>query len=252
MARFSGVLLDLGGVVYVGTQALPGAVDAIMRLKRAGVAVRFLTNTTRRPLRKLVEDLRALGVEAAPDEVFTPARAARHRLAGRVPHLLVHPGLREDFEVPEGRPEMVVVGDAGETFSYANLNEAFRILEGGADLIALAMNRTFKDDDGSPSLDAGPFVRALEYAGARQAELIGKPSAAFFQAALDSLGVPAAQAAMIGDDVESDVGGALAAGLAGLLVRTGKYKPGDEGRIDPAPTAVVEDLAAAVDWILAD
>ncbi len=252
MARFSGVLLDLGGVVYVGAEALPGAVAAVERLKQAAVAVRFLTNTTRRPLRRLVEDLRELGLAASPDEIFTPAVAARHVLAGRTPHLLVHPALREDFEMADRRPDVVVIGDAGETFSYQALNAALRVLEDGADLVALAMNRTFKDGDGGPSLDAGPFVAALEYASGRKAEVIGKPAAAFFQAALDSLGIEAGAAAMIGDDVESDVGGALAAGLAGILVRTGKYKEGDERRIDPAPTAVTADLAAAVDWILDD
>ncbi len=251
MARFSGVLLDLGGVVYVGSEAIPGAVEAVDRLRRHRVAVRFLTNTTRRPLRVLVADLEHLGLKVSADEVFTPAVAARHVLRGRVPHLLVHPDLAEDFPTePGSRGEgaAVVVGDAGDSFSYGNLNAAFRALENGADLLALANNRSFRDGDGGLSLDAGPFVAALEYASGRRADVIGKPAAAFFRAALDSLG--AGTAAMVGDDVESDVGGAMKAGLAGVLVRTGKYREGDERRVDPAPTHVADDLARAVDWIL--
>ena len=167
---------------------------------------------------------------------------------------MVHPDLREDFipagDGAAGEGAAVVVGDAGEAFSYANLNAAFRALDGGAALIALATNRSFRDADGGLSLDAGPFVAALEYASRREADVIGKPAAAFFRAALDSLGVAAGQAAMVGDDVESDVGGAMAAGLAGVLVRTGKYRKGDEARIDPGPSHVADDLAAAVGWLL--
>ena len=252
MAKFSSVLLDLGGVVFVGSDPIPGAVEGVDRLKKSGIAIRFLTNTTRQPLRLLREKLQRLGIDASADEVFTPAVAARHRLKARVPYLLVHPDLREDFEPRKGRPDTVVVGDAGATFSYANLNAAFRVLEAGADLRALANNRTFKDGDGALSLDAGPFVAALEFASGRKAEIVGKPSAAFFGAAVDSTGTPPEATVMIGDDVESDVGGALAAGLAGILVRTGKYKAGDEAKIKPGPAAVFDDLAKAVDWILAE
>ncbi len=260
MARVSGVLIDLGGVVYVGEAAIPGAVEAVARLRRGGMAVRFLTHPTRRPLRALGSDLGRLGLAVQPGELFTPALAARHVLAGRAAHLLVHPDLREDFpretfeETAGAKAGAVVVGDAGEGFSYAALNAAFRALEDGAELIALAANRSFRDADGGLSLDAGPFVAALEFASRKEARVIGKPAEAFFQGALDSLGVTAGQGtcmtAMVGDDVESDVGGAMAAGLVGVLVRTGKYRDGDEGCITPAPSHVAADLAAAADWLL--
>jgi HAD superfamily hydrolase (TIGR01458 family) len=251
MARFSGVLLDLGGVVFVGDKALPGAIDAVDKLRRAGLRVRFLTNTTRQPVRTLVAKLSGLGLHVDPDEVLTPARAARTLLAGKVPHLLVHPDLLEDFDsCPAGKADVVIIGDASDGFSYASLNAAFRALEGGAQLVALAGNRSFKDSDGQLSLDAGPFVAALEYASGRHATIIGKPARPFFEAALSSLGVEAGAAVMVGDDVEADVAGALYAGLAGVLVRTGKYKPDDERRIDPPPTAVCDHLPDVVDWIL--
>lgn len=254
MARYAGVLLDLGGVVFTGDAAIAGSVEAVARLRAAGVAVRFLTNTTRKPRRDLVEKLRRLGVEAEADAIFTPAFAARHVLAGRVPHLLVHPDLVEDFAGHDeaGGADVVLVGDAGEAFTYDALNAALRALENGAALFALAKNRVFQDGDGRPSLDAGPFVAALEYASGQEAEVIGKPARAFFDAACASLGTRGRDTVMIGDDVEGDVGGALAAGLAGVLVRSGKFKPGDEGGIEPAPTAVMDDLAAAVAWILED
>ncbi|RUV62082.1 TIGR01458 family HAD-type hydrolase, partial [Mesorhizobium sp. M1A.F.Ca.IN.022.02.1.1] len=174
------------------------------------------------------------------------------RRHGRQPHLLVHPNLEAEFTGSEGgKSRAVVVGDAGEAFDYAGLNRAFRELVAGADFLALATNRTFKDADGQLSLDAGAFVAALEFACGRSPVVLGKPSPDFFLSALAGLNCPQTDAVMVGDDAESDVAGALSAGLgAALLVRTGKYRPGDETRFDSAPTALVDDLSAAVDWIL--
>ena len=195
-----------------------------------------------------------MGLTVAADELFTPARAARQLIEqqGYTPHLLVHPALVEDFAgLGSGGREAVVVGDAGDSFSYAAMNAAYRALAQGAAFLALANNRCFRDDDGGLSLDAGPFVAALSFASRCEAVVLGKPAQGFFNEALASLGCAAQDAVMIGDDVESDVGGAMAAGLGGILVRTGKYEPGAETQIMPPPTALADDLAAAVDWVLA-
>lgn len=254
MPHLKAVLLDLGGVVYVGDRPLPGAVAAIRRLRAAGLAVRFLTNTTRSPQRVLAKMLAGMGVECRDGELFTPARAARRVIEARglAPHLLVHPALLEDFAgIPaNGAAAAVVVGDAGDNFSYAALNAAFRRLVRGAEFLALAENRSFRDADGELSLDAGPFVAALASASGRQPVVLGKPAPEFYREALASLGCDPGEAAMIGDDVESDVAGAQAAGIAGILVRTGKYEPGDEARIATPPDLVADDLTAAVDWLL--
>ncbi len=251
---FKGTLLDLGGVVYVGERPLPGAIAAIERLRQAGVAVRFLTNTTRSSHRMLLEKLRAMGLDIADNELFTPSLAARRKIErdGLAPYLLVHLALEEDFAgLPKGGPEAVVVGDAGDSFSYAALNHAFRALDAGAEFLALANNRSFRDADGALSLDAGPFVAALAFASRREPLILGKPAPDYFLSALASMGCAPGEAVMVGDDVETDVGGAMAVGLAGVLVRTGKYQPGAEASIAPPPSAVAADLPAAVDWILA-
>ena len=143
----------------------------------------------------------------------------------------------------------MLLGDAGEDFSYANLNRAFRLLMDGAPLLAMGNNRYFRDEDGL-SLDIGPFVAALEYACDRPATVLGKPSAAFFRAAVETLGIEPAAAVMVGDDVLADVEGAFAAGLRGLLVRTGKYRPGDEDRITRRGALVADDIASAAEWIV--
>ena len=249
-----GVLLDVGGVVYVGETALPGAVEAVARLKAAGLPVRCVTNTTRTPLAGIVARLKRLGLEVAADDVFTPARAARAHLEAEklTPHLLIHPALEPDLAGLAGSAgRAVVVGDAGDGFSYQAMNAAFRELMAGAGFIALAANRMFKDADGELSIDCGAFVTALEFATGRQALVLGKPSPDFFAAAAASMGCGLGEAAMVGDDAEADVAGALAAGAgAGLLVRSGKYLDGDETRHAPPPTAVLDSLADAADWIL--
>ena len=250
-----GVLLDLSGVLYDGDSVIDGAPEALARLREAALPVRFLTNSTRAPRRAVLDKLDRFGFELSGDELFTPASAARERLreGGLDPHLLIHPDLEEDFEGLQGggSGRAVVVGDAGRHFNFDSLNAAFRVLAEGAEFYALAANRTFRDSDGELSMDAGAFVAALEFASEQEAEVLGKPAQAFFDAALADMGVAAEDAAMVGDDVASDVAGALKAGLGlAVLVRTGKYRDGDESRAEPAPSHVAGDITAAVDWLL--
>lgn len=249
-----GVVLDIAGVLYQGDRAVPGAIAALDRLRDAGLPVRYLTNSTRSPKRKIVAKLAAMGISVDPSEMLTPAEAACDwlRREGYAPHLLVHPDLEEDFAgLPGGDRTAVVVGDAGPFFTYERMNAAFRELAKGAPLLALATNRVFRDADGELSLDAGAFVRALEYSSGSEALLFGKPAPEFFHAAARRMGCDPAEVAMIGDDAESDVAGALSAGLgAALLVRTGKYRAGDEAKFTPRPTAVVADVAEAVEVVL--
>ncbi|MCP5074602.1 MAG: TIGR01458 family HAD-type hydrolase [Rhodobacteraceae bacterium] len=249
-----GVLLDLSGVLYVGSTALPGAVEAVARL-RGELPVRFVTNSTRNPKRVLLEKLSGLGFSLTEDELFTPAKAACDWLAANnhSPHLLIYPDLQEDFATcSTNSPPAIVLGDAGKFFTFDALNTAFRILHNGAPFLALAANRTFKDDDNEISIDAGAFVAALEYSSGTNAKVMGKPAPAFFTAAASDMGCTLDETAMIGDDAEADVAGALQSGIStALLVRTGKYTAGDETRYKPNPTATMNHIAAAVDWVLA-
>ena len=121
-------------------------------------------------------------------------------------------------------------------------------MEGGP-LLAMGNNHYFQDRDGL-SLDIGPFVAALEYASGQQAVILGKPSADFYHVAVASLGCEAQHAVMVGDDALADVDGALAAGLQAILVRTGKYRSGDEDKITRPGAQVAADIVAATDIIL--
>ncbi len=251
----SGLLIDLSGVVYQGKSAVAGSPEAIRRLRDAGMPLRFLTNTTSQPLSGILEQLSGIGISASHEEIFTPAKAARSFLVenGLEPHFLVAPALLEDFrDLPGGQTPAVVVGDAGEGFTYARLNDAFRRIDGGATLIALAKNRQFIGRDGRPTLDVGAFVAALEYATRKPAVVLGKPAAGFFRLAASDMGLPPDQVGMIGDDAEFDVAAAIEAGLAGYLVRTGKWTPDSQDGLELQPDHVFDDLRAAVRFALGE
>lgn len=247
-----GVLFDLSGVLYVGSKGVEGASRSLKTLRQSGIAVRFVTNVTRQPARGILEKLTKMGFEVKDEELITAPRAARaylitHSLS---PYLLIHPALEAEFsDLVTDSPNAVLLGDAGNDFSYANLNRAFRLLVEGAAFLAMGNNHYFRENGGL-SLDIGPFVAALEYACGKKAVILGKPSRDFFRAAVDNLGCSPEETVMVGDDALADVDGALAAGIKGILVRTGKYQPGDESKITRPGAEILDDMNAAVDWIL--
>lgn len=247
-----GVLIDLSGVLYQGDQPIAGAADALGRLQAHGLPLRFVTNTTRRTSGSILARLARLGLPIERSQLFSAPLAVKQTLRdeGLTPHLLIHPDLQDEFDdLPTGPADAVVVGDAGEHFTYDALNEAFELLLEGASLFAMGENRYYKSDAGF-CLDQGPFVQLLEYAADVEARVLGKPSPDFFKAILCDMDLPRGDVVMIGDDLRSDVGGAMAAGLQGVLVRTGKYRPTDESDPTVAPTAVCDDFAEAVEWML--
>lgn len=252
MQNIKGLLIDLDGVVYQRGAAIPGSIEAIFRLRKLNLDFRFVTNTTRSPLRSILDQLAAIGLNTERGHVFTPALAARALIRDHDldPYLLTSSALKEDFAgLKGGSKRAVVMADAYDEFTYRNLNEAFRLIEQGAEFLALAKNRSFRDADGELSLDAGAFVACLEYAASRQAHVLGKPSPEFFHLAVRDMGLEPEEAVMIGDDAEFDVSAAIMAGLQGILVRTGKYKPGAEKGLEPEPTAIANDLAEAIGLI---
>lgn len=247
-----GVLFDLEGVLCVGGYPLPGAREALLSLRAAGIPMRFITNTTRTTRAAVIDRLAAIGLEVPLEHLFTPVVAARDYLLARnlTPHLLVHPNIESEFADLLGPPpEAVLLGDAGSAFDYPSLNRCFRLLLEGLPLLAMGANRHFYDQ-GQWSLDAGPFVAALEYAAEMEAIVLGKPAIDFFLGAVEGIALPPQDVLMVGDDAEMDVCGALSAGLRGVLVRTGKYRHGDEAKVEPLGGRVFNDLDAVVDYIL--
>jgi len=247
--EFKALLVDIDGTICQHGHAVPGALDALAALERRGIAYRFVTNMTSRPRAGLVRWLADMEIRVEAERIFTAPLAARDRLLERGTTramLLVAPEVIEDFdgiEAVEERPDAVVVGDMGSALSFEALDRAFRAVLDGAELVALGRNRYFLNEKGVLTVDVGPIVAALEYATQTTATLVGKPDPAFFRSALDALGVRAQEAAMVGDDIEGDVGGAQAAGLLGILVKTGKFRPATLQESSVRPDFVLESLS---------
>jgi phospholysine phosphohistidine inorganic pyrophosphate phosphatase len=202
----------------------------------------------------LVEHLDRLGIAVEPHEVWTaPLAAARlARDAGHRRALALLPAAAwvdlEGLELVASEPDAVLVGDLASAWSYDVLQQAFAALQAGAELVACSRDRYYRKDD-RLVLDAGPFVAALEYATRREALVAGKPSASFFHAAAESLGlgdVPSSSIVMVGDDLWSDVEGAQRAGYAAWAVATGKFRHEDLATSGIAPTRVLTSVAAVL------
>jgi HAD superfamily hydrolase (TIGR01458 family) len=227
--EINGLLIDLDGVLHVGRRPVAGAVDKIAALRGLGMPHCYVTNTTTRPVSELCRELSQMGFAIDAESILSAPMAARGYLESkhnpRCKLLLRREVLAEfgDFRQSDSGVDAVVVGDIGAAWSYELLNDVFRLLMEGAELIALHRNRFWQTEAGL-QLDIGAFIAGLEYATGKQATMVGKPSAAFFREALKRLGLPVDQVAMIGDDIDSDIGGAQALGMAGILVKTGKYR----------------------------
>jgi HAD superfamily hydrolase (TIGR01458 family) len=251
------ILLDVEGVFLVSGEPIAGGADAVGRLRADGHRLRFVTNNTTRSRAQLAEELRAIGVELSDDELQTTPRAAARALARkRVLAMTMHAIVAdlEGIELVGEDAEAVLIGGADETpetnlvFSFMNLARAFQELDAGAELYCLHKNRWWQTKHG-PLLDAGAFVAGLEYAADTEATVLGKPSAAYFEAALEALDADAHMTWMVGDDIEADIAGAQAYGMKTVLVRTGKFRPDvvERGRI--RPDGIISSIAQLPDWL---
>ncbi len=253
-ARPAVVCLDVDGTLTNGVLGppLPGAVDAVRSL-RARLPVRLVTNTTSVPHAALAQALIQQGLLDSPESLWTPVMVARRELQARGHHaglLIADARQREEYdwfrEDPQG-PSVLLATEA-HTWTIADLQPAFRRLLEGAAFYALTQNRFFKKD-GALVTDVGGVAALLTYASGREAQTLGKPSRILFEAVARHASAKLAEMIMVGDDAEFDVAAPIALGLRGVLVRTGKYRAGDESRATPAPTAVLDSVEELPGWL---
>jgi HAD superfamily hydrolase (TIGR01458 family) len=251
-----GLLLDIDGVLAVSWEPLPGAVDALQRLRDDAVPFRLITNTTTKTRADLASTLRDAGFDVADEEIVTAVVATAEHLR------TAHPGARV-FVLSDGDAtadlagidlvdvddaDVIVIGGACEDFTYSTMNRIFRRLMDGAALVGMHRNLFWKTSAGL-ELDGGVYIAGLEEAASVTAVICGKPAKAYFDAGLAMLDVTADRAAMVGDDIANDIIGAQTAGLTGILVRTGKYRPDDERREDGRPDHVLGSFADVPDFL---
>jgi HAD superfamily hydrolase (TIGR01458 family) len=244
-----GVLLDIDGVLTVSWEPLSGAIETVRWLTTEGVEFRLVTNTSSRTRREIATLLARAGMEVGERRILTAVTSAARYLTethAGVGCFVVNEGdLSEDLEGVEmvGAPAagVVLLGGAGPRVGYEDLNAVFTLAMRGVPIVALHRNVRYQTADG-PALDMGAFIVGLEAAAEARVTVVGKPAPAFFAAALTDLGVDARRAAMVGDDIHSDVLGAQESGISGVLVRTGKFRPSDLEGNEQEPDHVLDDI----------
>jgi HAD superfamily hydrolase (TIGR01458 family) len=254
------ILLDVDGVLHVSGEPIPGAADAVRRLRNAGHRIRFITNSTIVSRSQLGDKLRSLGFTIDDDELQTTGGVASRVLKGKRVLAITMPGILDDLEDMQLigiNADAVLVGGADETeetgliFSYLNLNRAFLELQAGAEFYCLHRNRWWQTAEG-PRLDSGAFVAGLEYASGIEATVLGKPSPEYFGAALEAIDADPEMAWMVGDDIEGDVVGAQRHGMRTVLVRTGQFRPDELEDAGVVPDGIVSSIAQLPDWLEAN
>jgi HAD superfamily hydrolase (TIGR01458 family) len=254
------ILLDVDGVLHVSGAPIAGAAAAVRQLRDAGHRLRFVTNSTTRSRTQIVAQLRSMGLELEDDELQTVGVVATQALAGKRVLALTMPGMLDDLEglqLVGMNVDAVLLGGAnegeetGRIFSYLNLNRAFHELEAGAELYCLHKNKWWQTGDGA-RLDAGAFVAGLEFAAETEATILGKPSLAYYTAALEALDAEPQLTWMVGDDLEGDILGAHRHGMKTILVRTGKFRPDEVERSRTQPDGIVSSIAQLPDWLEAN
>lgn len=271
--QVDGLLIDLDGVLYIGNQPIEGAAETVSRLKAENFALRFVTNTTTKSLETLHKKLIAMQLPIEKNEIISATQAAvlyLRQLGSPACFLVLSDDAKRDFaEFPQSdtNPNYIVIGDLGGgppsrwvpvksneytgthlkdgppmNWNYDLLNRIFNMVIRGAEMIALHKGKFWQTEDGL-QMDIGAFVAGLEYVTGQTATVIGKPSRTFFETALLDIGVKPARAAMIGDDIDSDIGGAQAAGMKGILVKTGKYREELVKKSSVRPNLVIDSIS---------
>jgi HAD superfamily hydrolase (TIGR01458 family) len=270
------LLLDLDGVIILKGEPVRGSVEAMRVLEERRIPYRIVTNTSLVSRASLSRWAAKLG-NKVPPERFQSALSASAAYAdmafpGQPLYVLASADARTEFDgqhllshdeagAPGAHAAAVIVGDSPEELTHENLNRAFRLVRGGADLIGMHRNPWWLTPEG-PTIDSGAYVTALEFAAGVTARIIGKPAPAFFSLAIDGLRVDVerrggprlrrADIAMVGDDIRNDVLAGQRAGLRGVFVLTGKHTADDLERVRSdirrtrVPDAVAGSLADVV------
>lgn len=253
---YRGWLLDLDGTIYLGERLIPGADAAVAALRAAGRRVAFLSNKPLQTRAEYAAKLSRLGVPAAPDDVINSslvlARHLRERDPGAPVFVIGEPPMLEEmrahgFEVrPDEHVRWVVIA-FDRTFDYAKLNTALQAVKRGARLIATNPDRTCPVEGGEIP-DCAGMIAAVEAVTDRRVEtIVGKPSPIILEVALAALGVPAADAAIVGDRIETDIVMGRRLGLGTVLVLSGVTRADD-----PRIAAVAPDHVVGSVWDLVE
>ena len=245
-----GFLIDMDGVIYRGSELIPGAERFIRELLELELPFFFLTNNSQRTRRDVVTKLRRLGIAVSESHIFTCAMATARFLATQKPggtaYVIGEGGLlhalhENGYSIVDHDPDYVVVGE-GRTVTYEMVETAIRMVINGAKLIATNLDPNCPTQAGLRP-GCGAIVAMLETATGRRAFSVGKPSAVMMRAARKELGLDASRTTMIGDTMETDILGAVQLGYRAILVLSGGTSRADLAAFAYRPDLVVDSIA---------
>src|SRR5262245_50212475 len=245
-----GYLIDMDGVIYRGSQLIPGADDFIRELTRSGIPFLFLTNNSQRTRRDVATRLRRLGFDIEMEHVYTCAVATARFLAQQKPggtaFVIGEGGLltalhENGYAIVDKDPDYVVVGE-GRTISFEMVEAALKMVLGGAKLVATNLDPNCPTESGLRP-GCGATVAMLEAASGVKAFSVGKPSPVMLRGARKELGLTTDQTVVIGDTMETDILGGVQLGFKTILVLSGGTRREDLDRYAYRPDMVVDSIA---------
>ena len=243
------LLIDIDGVLYVDNVPIAGAISAIAEIKKKGLECRFLTNTSTQSRNDIALKLKGLGFEIFASEIFAAPYAVRlylESLKFKKCRYIVSKSVLNEFQWVVDNTQQtthVIIGDIGEEWNYLLMNDILNDLFSGAELVAIHKNRFWQTGQGL-RLDIGAFVAALEYASNKPALVFGKPAKEFFELALTDMGVFNQNVIMVGDDIDSDIGGAKNVGIRTVLCKTGKFRENYFVKSEICPDYIIDSIAS--------
>ncbi len=222
------VLIDFDGILRLGDK-IAGDANALLKfLEEEKIPSYIISNSTMSSSEDIKNFLLQNGAKTSIKAMTTIDASVNFLKENKLKASVYCSGnikkLFKDFSEDEN-PDCVLIGDMGSEWSYDILNEIFRKVRSGAEILAMQKNKYWKPDGKTPALDAGAFISAIEYSSSKKALLIGKPSPLYFQSALNKLGFyNGNKFIMVGDDLETDIKGSQEINGVGILVFTGKTK----------------------------
>ena len=250
-----GFLIDMDGVIYRGSEPIPGAVEFINRLRDRGFPFLFLTNNSQRTNRDVCYKLRKMGFNVNDEDIFTCAMATARYLASRkengTAYVIGEGGLLTElhnigYSIVDDHPDYVIIGE-GRTIMLESVDKAMNMILGGAKLIATNLDPNCPVGNGKYRAGCGAFVAMLEFATGRQAFSVGKPSPVMMRMARKVLGLSTDETIMIGDTMGTDILGAGSMGFTTVLTLSGVTKEGDLEQFGYTPDFIIHSVSDLLD-----
>jgi HAD superfamily hydrolase (TIGR01458 family) len=251
-----GILCDIDGTLYFKGNPIPGANETISKLREIGLKFLFFTNTDSKSPKTVLRILNEFGFSIEEREIFTPILALKEFLSKqpkKKAFLVTTTEIEKEFQdIPKVKgteiPDYVVIGDFHDNWDVNRLNKAFQYVFNGAKLLGTQGNWYFLDPKGEPVIDTGSFVYMIAKAANVKSKIFGKPSKEYFLQALEKIKLEPKEVLVVGDDIESDIQGAINMGIKAILVRTGKGQFYNPNKSVIKPSKVIDSFASLIDF----